>query len=269
MRFFAKSIVAAIAFAALSLSAAEVINLTEKGALKRVLGKGDIVYGENQFTVPGWTMLELPKLIKIDPAKKYTVKMTLVGNPQKRVSIYIGYNPSSSKKGGGAAQIWQGAQKSFTQLTRDAKKGDKVIYVKDAKGWIKTASYASIAFNAKEDGSDLPNKELYASNILSVKQEGEEWAIEFKTPLRKNIPANTGVRQHFAGGYMYIFANSLAPNQERTFSATTQGHAKAVSRYSSTVWPINVDQAKLVLLLDWGRPTNTPVTIKDATLTIE
>lgn len=269
MRTFTKSIVCVAAFAALSLSAAEVINLTEKGVMKRNIGQGDIVYGENQFTIPGRSAFRMNKPITIDPAKTYTFKVTFANNTARKPMIYVGWDPINAKNLGGPAYMWQGKNETFTQLSRDAKKGDTMIYVKDGKAWRK-AGHACFAAYANADGSDLPNRNIFGNNITSVKQEGEEWVITFKTPLKKDIPANTNVRQHYSGGYLYVIASKIAPNKESTFTKVIKGCSDKVNLYNSNIWPRNAAKAVLVMLLDWGNDKEmTPITIKDATLTIE
>ena len=267
MRNPVKSVVAAIALSAISLSAAEVINLTGKDMWKEYIGKGKVAYTEGQFTTDGYVMLGCSKLIEIDPAKTYTLKMTLVGNNAKRTTNYIGFDCVNPQGRGGAAYAWQGKNASFTQVTRDAKKGDKVIYVKDGKNW-NSSTIAHVIINAKEDGSDIPNSATVASGIASVKQEGEEWAINLKNPLKKDVAANTNVREHFAGGYMYVSTQSLPVNGTHTVNAVIKGSAAVPSNYSSKVWPFNAKKARLLLMLDYSK-TGAKITVKDATLTIE
>lgn len=81
-------------------------------------------------------------------------------------------------------------------------KGAKSLTVKDASKW-KKGKHDYVAFNAKNDMSDIPNFEL-AGKITKIEKTGDVYTISFARPLRKAYPAGTKVRQHRAGGtYIY------------------------------------------------------------------
>ena len=81
-----------------------------------------------------------------------------------------------------------------TELAADAKKGDKTLKIKDASQWqdIPLKRGTMVAFNVKEDLSDLPNRTV-SGLIESVSPEGE---VTLRVPLRVGYPAGTRVRVH-------------------------------------------------------------------------
>ena len=81
-----------------------------------------------------------------------------------------------------------------TELAADAKKGDKTLKIKDASQWqdLPLKRGVMVAFNVKEDLSDLPNRTV-TGLIESVSPEGE---VTLRVPLRVGYPAGTRVRVH-------------------------------------------------------------------------
>ena len=81
-----------------------------------------------------------------------------------------------------------------TELAADAKKGDKTLKIKDASQWqdLPLKRGTMVAFNVKEDLSDLPNRTV-SGLIDSVSPEGE---VTLRVPLRVGYPAGTRVRVH-------------------------------------------------------------------------
>ena len=63
---------------------------------------------------------------------------------------------------------------TLTELVKPAEAGAEELKVKDASKWRKSfAHYVKVAFNAKEDFSDLPNRDITPGYISKVVQDGE------------------------------------------------------------------------------------------------
>lgn len=113
-------------------------------------------------------------------------------------------------------------QNTFTELARDAKKGDKIVYVKPAK-WAKWKFHKllSIVFDAKEDYSDIPNNSFV--ELTSVEGKNSLYEVELRTPLNKDYPATTKVRQHRYLDYPTI--RVVADDKWKTYSLIFQSSA--------------------------------------------
>ena len=257
---------AAAAFAALTLSAAEVINLASSDVVRNAWGT-PLKFEENQITTKGRAFIVMKKTIDIDHAKKYSFKVTAVGNKVKPTAIYIGFDPLNEKGVSIPAIQLQGLQYTFTQLARDAKKGDTVIYVKNGQAWVRGGSVVFVK-DAKADNSDVPNSKVVGGNIVSVKKEGAEWAVTFKNALKEDLAAGTAVREHINGGFYYCAVKTVPQDGEIVLSGTVSGLPKYLQQYNGKNWPIGAKKASFIILADWTN-TKTPVILKDATFTIE
>ena len=117
---------------------------------------------------------------------------------------------------------------SLTELAEPAAAGSKTILVKDASKWKKHFShYVKVAFNAKQDYSDQPNRDISKFYINKVVKDGKYWKVELRGPLAKSYPAGTLVRQHKEGGFLNFVLNSetkLSP-EWRKFEGTIKGYA--------------------------------------------
>lgn len=83
-----------------------------------------------------------------------------------------------------------------TVLVAEAPAGTRIVRIKDGGKW-KPSGY--IAFHAKPDFSDLPNRTVH--EIESVAKQGELYELTLKKPLSAGYPAGTAVRQHYWGGF--------------------------------------------------------------------
>jgi hypothetical protein len=166
--------------------------------------------------------------IKIDPKRKYIISGSfrrLSGSKDKPVRISFGVIPCNENR----ERIFNlhinphiGTE---TILVRDAAKGDKVIYVKDASKWHKKR-WKAVAFDIKPDNSDLPNSKV-SSIIRAIKKKGAVWQITFRKGLRRAYSKGIPVRQHFMSNKHFICAAMAAvkelPEKWTKFSGTITG----------------------------------------------
>lgn len=266
MNSFTKMAVCAMAFVGLSIASAETFNLAEKNYLKKQLGNHSTTGTE--FSTKGKTFLLSSKIFDVDPAKKYSFKMTVSEKNSKRTRVYIGFLLYDVNGRDYAAHCWQGHAPSFTQVTKAAKKGDTVIYVKNGSGWVAAGTFY-IALNAKADGSDIPNTNVITNTMKSKEKKGDEWVITLKQPLKADIAAGTNVRQNIAGGYYYSVIKDIKPTEkEVVLTGTVQGYKKEASAFDGKTWPAAVKKARLLILADWFN-AGADISYKDATFVIE
>lgn len=266
MNSITKFAVCAAVLAGAAVVSAETLDFTKPGQFLNPMRKS-ITEANGQIKTKGKTFLISKQTFTIDPAKKYTVKVTVDGNTVKPSALYIGFQVIDANGRAYSAVNWQGQHYTFTQVVRDAKKGDKVIYVKDGSRWVSHSAF-QFALNAKEDGSDVPNRQIVRNPIASKAKQGDVWALTLKEPLKADIAAGTNVRQHVDGGYFYSIIKTLPVGKESTLTGTVQGAAKTVSSFNGKQWPVNAKKAQLLLLVDWNN-TGAELTFKDITLTIE
>ena len=107
------------------------------------------------------------------------------------------------------------------------------------------ASYyeENIAFDAKSDYQDLPNKNIYSIAGITNNE------ITLKKPLKMTYPANTMVRQHKSGStYMYSAANySKVPDDKWV---TCSGIVSNIADYSSPKeqWWKGTKNSRIIIL---------------------
>ena len=108
---------------------------------------------------------------------------------------------------------------THTILAADVKAGDRVVKVKDAAKW--KSFFSVMAFGVKEDFNDLPNKNI-SSKITNIeKTEDGTWEISLLSPVGKNYPAGTAVRQQSGTPYLYVSAGSPLSDKWQTFQSGT------------------------------------------------
>ena len=269
MNLFSKIAVCAITFSGMFAADAETVDLTEKNYFRTVSGGYSVA--ENQFTTRGMTFIQSIKPFDIDPAKQYSFKMTVNGSIPKDCRIYVGYNLYGADGKGYQAASWQGLPLTLTQLSRAAKKGDTVIYAKNAANWS-LGGTVFIALDAKEDGSDLPNMKIINNSVKDKKKVGNEWEVTLREPLKADIPADMNIRQHVSGGYYYIVIKNLKAadsGKDIVLTGTVKGYNKTVAPFTGKNWPIGVTKARLLILADWGSKSGAVLTFKDASFVIE
>ncbi|MBQ9501328.1 MAG: hypothetical protein IJU70_04125 [Lentisphaeria bacterium] len=96
---------------------------------------------------------------------------------------------------------------SITELLEATEPTDKTIVVKDASKW-KTAAHMVLAFNAKDDFSDLPNRNIVEIPPSKIEKADGKWIIHFSKPLGTVLQAGTKIREHYRGGEFYFGAGS-------------------------------------------------------------
>jgi len=154
-------------------------------------------------TPKSYPTYSLKKKITVDPAKKYKVSVKVKQLGEVPALVYIGFIPYDAKNRYiGPQQGSSNTKGSATTLTAVVPKGAKSLAVKDASKWKKGPHYY-VAFNAKDDMSDIPNFTL-AGKITKIEKTGDVYTISFKKPLGVSYPAGTKVRQHRTGAtYIY------------------------------------------------------------------
>ncbi len=162
--------------------------ITQKGDAIVVKGSSEVSIN-TRFTCDPEALYKFSAMIRSD-VKKGSVRMALrMFDSRKREIAVVHYANKND---------------SLTEVVENAPKGATMLKLKDISKWNK-ALYGNcgLAFNAKEDFSDLPNFMIVPLQIADVKQEEGFVTLNLKRPITVDLRAGTKVRQHYYGGASY------------------------------------------------------------------
>ena len=240
-----------------SLTAAEIVSIKEPADFmtpKRVFKDGESVLFKGNGT-----LLSAQKLV-LDPAKKYQIsgEFRLKDGQEGAISgnIYFGYVPYDANNKEIHPFSLIVVPKSATVIAKEAKKGDKVVYVKDASKWNMKTPYGGIAFNVKDDYSDLPNRDVIGVRKGNIKQNGDVWEITLNKPLTKDIAEGTKVRQQMSGAtYIYNSPTRKAKSDWGKRTGVISGRIAKTGNPSNQLWP-GTAYVRVMVLVSGGKPTD-------------
>ena len=141
------------------------------------------------------TALVYQKLIPIDPAKTYVLKVSFRSvSAELPASAYLGVEIYDAQKRLIAIRnVWVKAGSESAVVC--ARAGEKSLTVRMIPDFAKFKACV-VAFGAKKDGSDLPNFDLSSKCSGMKPDENGDLRIELKQPLAKSYPAGTPTRFH-------------------------------------------------------------------------
>ena len=212
---------------------------------KRIVQAGDV------FTVKGLGAFFSVKPLTIDPAKKYQISGEFRMKNGKPVLLYFGFAPYDAKNRPIFPKLVNGNSKTLTEVAEAAKKGDQVIKVKEASQWNTKSKYCHIAFGARADLSDLPNRDLLATVPPNVRQNGEVWEVLLAKPLVNDIAAGTPVRQH-SDGSAWIYSAGLVKLTDQWVTRKGVITGIAPSGIPSNKFWKGTEQVKVLILCSVG-----------------
>ncbi|MFA7231010.1 MAG: hypothetical protein WC071_07040 [Victivallaceae bacterium] len=112
-----------------------------------------------------------------------------------------------------------------TTLATAAAKGSKEISVVKNEAWPKQ-KYSSVAFDIKDNYEDLPNFDL--ARVDKFVDDGTQYKVILKSPLKKDYPAETRVRLHAPWGTpFYWVASDWMPVEWKQFSTVMKGESQS------------------------------------------
>ena len=228
------------------LSAQEVISLTKPEDFN--LPK-KIVKANDAFSAKGVYSVVSAKSFTLDPAKKYQISGEFCQKGGKQITVLLGFAPYDAQNKQITSSSVNAVGGTLTEVAADAKKGDKVIKVKNASKWL-TKGLVFVALNAKKDFSDLPNQNQLATVAPHVKKNGEVWEILLKNPLAKDIAAGTPVRQQAAGS-AYIYTTGVARLTDQWIAR--KGVISGIAKYGNVankMWPGTAKVRVIILMLN-------------------
>jgi len=210
--------------------------------------------GAKCFEVTGHTHAISQELIEVDAQSKYILSGMLKSGNEKPNKVYVGLALFDKNKRGIDSTSVSVLPKSETVLAADAKKGAKVITVKEAPGWdaLLKAKRLMVVFDVDNSGkyNDLPNFNYYEVKGLESKDDGVE--VMLGKALAKDFAAGTNLRAHSKSGQlMYAFTANKNFGDWTKFSGTIKPEIK-YGAPGSTFWP-NTKYVKAFILANWGQ----------------
>lgn len=138
------------------------------------------------------------QLIPVDTAKHYDLVIETRG-AKGSFDLRV-YQYDRQKRQLGAYMVAPSPE-TLTALVFPVKAGDRQMTIAQGENWNLRKHGNIIAFNAKPDLSDLPNR-TYEYYATSVKRTARGWTVQLNQPLSRNYAAGTGVRLHQDGGHL-------------------------------------------------------------------
>ena len=215
-----KTIILASVFLTIVLSA----QVTELNKVTDWKGSGCILKDDALAFSGRWSYVSSIPLIKIDPAAQYIFEFEFKGPEKPSKPLKITASVTSYDKNKKIIQPYHvlNVAGSEAKLSREAKIGDHELWLKDADaGKWSARPWASIAFNAKENYADLPNRDIVNRNIRKIETSGNELKISLKTPMKKAYPAGTRVRQHIWSSDVIVFTAPVNSNWTKKAGTVT------------------------------------------------
>lgn len=156
-----------------------------------------VIQTEDGLSAKGLGALFSVKSVTIDPAKKYQISGDFRMKSGKPVSLYFGFAPYDAQNRAIPPSLVFISAASQAEVAEDAKKGDKVIKVKDASKWDVKRGYCHIAFGVKADLSDptvpppgqfaVANSIPESCRIMRIREVGHSPATEADLAMEKEL----------------------------------------------------------------------------------
>lgn len=236
--------------------------------LKKVW-KGKIKYEtiDDKLTavVDNKTNIYSTKYIPVEAGKTYTLTGTFKSLGEAPSKIYYGFICYDKNKKQISTLHSNVILGSSTTLAKACKKGDKTIVIKANKKWRK--NYA-VVFNAKDDFSDLPNRE-FAFKITEIVSKDGNMELQLSKAVAKAYPADTKVRAHTSAYGYYIYttiSGKKIAKDWKTYSGTA-----TLAKPGQTGWNFlrpGTAFVRVVILPNHTGKKDEKIAFKDLTLTV-
>ena len=187
-------------------------------------GSNPVITGQRS-TIFAKDFIPVPQNNRLD----LTAEVKNVGNTTTHV--YIGYAFYDKDKNLIGAQFYPERHVNIILRVLSARKGDSFMIVNKMPLWRKKCS---IALDAKDDLSDVPNNNILDGLVSDVEQLPDGNAkIYLSKPLAGDISPNTPIRlQNVSGAYVYMFSDPMVPGEE-VISSTSIAKYDSFPYYST------------------------------------
>lgn len=182
------------------------------------------VTGDSSLRFHRMTWATAPELVQIDPqqsfvlrvfSKEPTVKLASEYHP---IDLYIGLRLfDENQKSIGAYDVAP-IPDTETVLAQKVSEGDTTLHLKGAPWKGTYAVPTAVAFDAKEDLSDLPNHQTVEIKDISAGNGKGEFEVSLGSPLEMSFPIGTRVRRHRYADFPVFTAKPGPDWEEHIFS---------------------------------------------------
>ena len=183
------------------------------------------------FGTPASTREMIGHRFVVDKQKKYRLygEFRVTGVPgNKLAGFFFGFEPYSADNLPIAPEMIRPMNTGIFYLDKEVKAGDTQIVLKRSDWKINTA-HLQVAFDAKSDLSDLPNRNLSPRLVKNSGKSNADgtFSVTLSEPMKFSRPAGTAVRLHSADA-MHIYnaaKNAELTDQWQSFSGVISGEA--------------------------------------------
>lgn len=208
----------------------------------------------------------------VDPTKTYTISAEIRQISGLPRNVYVGFVPLDAKGDPISVAKVSVNKGTETALSRPVKKGDKELWIKINKKWSSLSSVirmsSVIAWNVKEDFSDLPNSNISYCGIKKVETVGNEMKVTLARPFTADVSAGTMIRCHNDGGFMYSAGFGVpGRNDFKRFEGSVKGILDV--GYTATSWPKGTKKCHILLMLNWGGQKTGKTEFRNVKLTVK
>lgn len=179
------------------------------------------------------------KKFAIDSSKSYLVSVKIKAVGDTPSLAHLGVMPYDDQGRYIDSHNAKTVRDSQTELVAACEPDAVVLVVKDCSKWSKSPSTV-VAFDVREDESDLPNFNVSAS-IKGIEKRDDVFELTLTKPVGKAYSAGTKIRQHVMGGYVYAKSGAV-PNEWTLWKGVINGQQL---RRGTT--------GRLILLCNWGK----------------
>lgn len=209
--------------------------------------------------------------IPVEPGKSYKISMDLRCADASRVSPgnYIGVCLLDAGNRFITRNHVFVVPDTATTVAADAPKGAREITVNGAiDPSAKLKIGVCLAFNAKQDLSDLPNRNL-SGNITKVQTKDGKTVFTLARPLTAAVKAGTPVRCHMSAvGHNYCVPVRGLGAEWKTFTGKLSGADITGTAPYGSIWP-GTKTFRLVLVVNYSPKVQSEVWVKNISVTAE
>lgn len=202
------------------------------GKVRRV--EDDAHSGSACMEIDTVTSVNVPGQVEIDPTKTYELSgffKSMRPDQRSRILLDIRYLTAD----GTPIKPWMiNPVSGVSELMKDVNVGDATIHVAKTDWNPKRKTMLSLAFNAQEDQSDLPNFD--AVGVKNMKETDNAYVFELVKPVKQSYPAGTKVRLHRYLDYPRVWNNSV-PTEWTRYAVAIAAKPLPGDRKQNYIWP--------------------------------
>lgn len=242
-----KKVMLAVAMGATALLGAEEVLVAWNNAAWVLPHWRKFTQMDEFLEISGHVRISSKRSFEVDPDAEYEIsgQFRTPGSQKDLTRVEFGFIPLDEDGVEIPAYAVLNANAPLCSLAADAKAGDTVLRIKGVDKLRPGMNY--LAFNAKADYSDLPNKEVFQAAKISP--DGAEHKVTLKAPLKKDYASGTVIRLHCRGELWSGTSGKKAGREWTTFSGKVKGINLTGKQYNNRKWYPGTGRAKLFILI--------------------